>query len=313
MFEILNSHANVDLPFSLDATFQINQSRSNFGNGAVYNGEVVLPFGLAGTGINHPATILHADLTTGATHTVNYSRAFDYASSVQIGKELYIVDGSTRNDFIKYDLDTRTFTTLANCPNNHAQAFLVHHQGKIYKIGGRTGAAVYNGLVCYDIATNTWSSLALMPIVTTAFHATVYDNKIIVSYGCEASGINDIPGFQIYDIATNSWTYTQVNFKGTTRWHTSIVYGKYLFMTTVANGVVVLRYNLESGQIRKFYNKTDLSAFGASCFIDEVTEELVIFGGAAINYVPNHESGPRNKSIIRIPLDQLLDFTDRFD
>jgi N-acetylneuraminic acid mutarotase len=87
------------------------------------------------------------------------------------------------------------------------QATIGSWNGKIYVAGGFIGgSSVTNALRIYDIATNTWSSGANMPITpgVEAAAGAVWSGKFYVMGGDDFT--NSLNTNFIYDIATNTWT-----------------------------------------------------------------------------------------------------------
>lgn len=80
------------------------------------------------------------------------------------------------------------------------------HGGKLYAIGGRGGMT---NMECYDVATDTWATLASMPTGRCAAAAAVVGNAIYViggrsTGGGPGSGI-ELVVVERYDIASDSW------------------------------------------------------------------------------------------------------------
>jgi N-acetylneuraminic acid mutarotase len=115
----------------------------------------------------------------------------------------------------EYDPATNTWRdrTPMPTPRNHAAIGVVN--GKIYVIGGRTGAA-FIGLASdvsvveeYDPATNTWGPpRARMPTARSALAAGVYNGRIYVAGGefQDPQMMATFRAVEAYDPARNAWT-----------------------------------------------------------------------------------------------------------
>jgi len=82
--------------------------------------------------------------------------------------------------------------------------------GKLYVIGGRTGATVDNTAYTdvYDPAANTWQTMAPMPTKRSAVATVVYRGQILV-FGGECKNPQTGQTFdemEGYDPKTNHWT-----------------------------------------------------------------------------------------------------------
>jgi len=103
---------------------------------------------------------------------------------------------STGQNFISYDPDTNTYTTLIGCPMaSHQAIYGILNTNKFYIIGGystlaSSSSAINNKFCFYDFATNTWSATTSMvngdsgsPSGNTAFvnnACAVYNNRIYI-------------------------------------------------------------------------------------------------------------------------------------
>ena len=113
-----------------------------------------------------------------------------------------------------FDIEKNSWTTLKSMPlarNHHDVAYL---DGKLYVIGGTIGSCFPGGLSSnvpmnevYDIATDTWSTRAPMPIARSAIGVAALDGKI---YAVGGEGWSDELGRvfranEAYDPKSNSW------------------------------------------------------------------------------------------------------------
>jgi N-acetylneuraminic acid mutarotase len=87
---------------------------------------------------------------------------------------------------------------------------VVAADGRIYAIGGtnETASTAYSTVEAYDPTSNTWSTVAPLPIAVYAMGgAATADGKIYVAGGIVgAGGVGWTAALQIYDTATNKWT-----------------------------------------------------------------------------------------------------------
>ena len=116
----------------------------------------------------------------------------------------------------EYDPATNTWRARASMPTprNHAVAGAVN--GKVYVIGGRTGAAFISSgssnvdvVEEYDPATDAWGSArARMPSARSAMAAGVYEGRIYVTggEGQDAQRMYTFRALEAYDPASNAWT-----------------------------------------------------------------------------------------------------------
>jgi N-acetylneuraminic acid mutarotase len=104
-------------------------------------------------------------------------------------------------------------------PTPLADQATVLWNGKIYVIGGFNGSALVNTLYAYNIATNTWSTLASLPQVVALSGFGAINGKLYLASGTD--GTIELNMLYIYDIASNTWTTganvpTPVNGPGST-------------------------------------------------------------------------------------------------
>jgi N-acetylneuraminic acid mutarotase len=113
-----------------------------------------------------------------------------------------------------FDIDTKSWTTLAPMPTARNHHNVVTLDNKIYVIGGRVGSCFSGGLSTniwmneeYDIATDVWRSRAPMPTARSGAGAVVTDGKIHVLGG--EGWIDDLGGVfrahEVYDPKTDTW------------------------------------------------------------------------------------------------------------
>ena len=84
-----------------------------------------------------------------------------------------------------------------------AQATMLWN-GVIYVAGGYDGGGELDTLYAYDIASDTWSTLARMPQQLYAPGFGAINGKLYIAGGFAFGAVFNT--LQIYDIATNTWT-----------------------------------------------------------------------------------------------------------
>ncbi|KAK4443294.1 hypothetical protein QBC34DRAFT_311327 [Podospora aff. communis PSN243] len=119
-------------------------------------------------------------------------------------------NGVTTNAVLLYDIPSNTWKAGASLPValNHPNAAV--HEGKIYTVGGLTGASGWPATPnswFYDPAKNSWTALAAMPSAVARGSAAsgVYNGTIIIAGGIPRSGGRTVDTVSAYDIAANKW------------------------------------------------------------------------------------------------------------
>src|SRR5204863_8950815 len=130
---------------------------------------------------------------------------------VQTATDFYLVGGlnssfAVTGALVRYNIATDTWTPLATAPStiNQAPSAAIWN-GKIYAIGGLNGSPTTTVQI-YDIASNTWSAGAPIPLGTYGAAAGALNNKVFVAGGTDPGGANPTTALQVYDIATNTWS-----------------------------------------------------------------------------------------------------------
>jgi N-acetylneuraminic acid mutarotase len=162
------------------------------------------------------------------------------------GTSIYVFGGGNaaatfQNDLWRWDWATETWTQLANLPTGKQNIQGTYWNGKIYVPGGFTTVHLTENAI-YDIATNTWSTGAPLPVARTG--ATVaFANKVFV-FGGNPGPTNET---RIYDIATNTWSLG-ANMPVATTYGRAIAVGNFAYYVGgIAGGVTtnaVHRYDL---------------------------------------------------------------------
>jgi hypothetical protein len=110
-----------------------------------------------------------------------------YALGGEYGHDVRQVDIKTCQ---VYDPATKKWSAVANLPDgrSHFESSTIVHDGRILVVGGRCNSStpprnVVNDLIDYDPATDTWTTVALMPQGLMASSAAIFDGRIVVTCG----------------------------------------------------------------------------------------------------------------------------------
>ena len=131
------------------------------------------------------------------------------------GGFLYVIGGGNSgvalSDLDRYDPVTDTWITLTQMPTARAGAAAAVIDDGIFVIGGRqstsgpcSGGPYLDTVEKYDIDTDTWSAVALLPNQRSDLAAVAHGGKIYVFGGCSSTGVTD--EVDVYDPQTNTWT-----------------------------------------------------------------------------------------------------------
>jgi N-acetylneuraminic acid mutarotase len=135
--------------------------------------------------------------------------------AVSDGSYVYLIGGrpvgTVGSDLWRYDPISDSWTSLTPMPTARATEHMaVHHGGRIFVIGGRTGdtpdaLGVLDTLEVYKIAEDTWVTKTPMPEARSDAAVVKHGNKIYVFGGYDETGIATDTTF-IYRIAKDTWT-----------------------------------------------------------------------------------------------------------
>lgn len=114
-------------------------------------------------------------------------------------------------DVDAYNVATDTWTTLAPMPTPRAGLGAAVVGNAIYAIGGRLSAGgpcsgpAIDTVERYDIASNTWTTVASLPVPLSDAGATTMGGKVYVFGGCD--GFNGtVNTVYVYDPNSNTWS-----------------------------------------------------------------------------------------------------------
>lgn len=135
-----------------------------------------------------------------------------YGELTHDGK-LYVIGGrtfGTGNITECYDINADSWSTLAPMPTARAAAAAAVVGNAIYVMGGRTASAPGGGgelatVERYDIATDTWSTVASLPSARSDFTAIAHGGKIYV-FGGFAPGFVVIADVDVYNPTKDNWS-----------------------------------------------------------------------------------------------------------
>jgi N-acetylneuraminic acid mutarotase len=138
-----------------------------------------------------------------------------YAAAGVIDGKLYVAGGpsetsgqSSVDTLEVYDPATDTWTTAASMSTARTTLAGAVVDDKLYAAGGvmsnSMGFSYVSTLEAYDPASNSWTTVASMPIARSSAAAAAIDGKLYVVGGGSNVGIFDT--LEVYDPATDTWT-----------------------------------------------------------------------------------------------------------
>src|SRR5258708_28724312 len=105
----------------------------------------------------------------------------------------------------KYDIDTDTWSPVAQLPSARSDLAAVAHGGKIYVLVGCSDTGVTKEVDMYDPQTNTWTTgLASMPTARASLVAGHSGDNVYAIGGTD--GVSASNTNEVYDVAHNSWS-----------------------------------------------------------------------------------------------------------
>lgn len=118
--------------------------------------------------------------------------------------EALLLSGSNRQKSFAF-----TQTPLADRPLAASHTSICYYEGKIYAYGGLTTSVVSSAAFhVYDIATNTWTTLATPNSLRRSASIWAYDGNVYVYGGWNQASNSAYNTLMRYNIATNTWTTT---------------------------------------------------------------------------------------------------------
>jgi N-acetylneuraminic acid mutarotase len=130
---------------------------------------------------------------------------------VAAGDSFYALGGrapGAGSDNNRYTPSTNTWTSLAPLPIERGGLGAASVGNSIYAIGGRPGGAPCNlpsigDVERYDIASNTWTSVAPLPHPRSDVGAVAQGGKVYAIGGCNGTRSSEV---DIYNPTTNTWS-----------------------------------------------------------------------------------------------------------
>jgi len=141
--------------------------------------------------------------------SVPYPNEVYDAATVTVGTDLYVFGGRHSASFFSTArrFDGTQWFSIASLPQSRAAAAAVTDGTNIFIIGGDNGAgAPQSTLYRYNIATDTYTTLASLPISPAAELGAVYLNGKIYRIGGRIGGSSATSLLEAYDIALNTWS-----------------------------------------------------------------------------------------------------------
>lgn len=139
-----------------------------------------------------------------------------YHMATAYNQKIYVIGGISgtggrRKALTKveiYDSVKDTWSEAKPLPTSKQGGTAATVKGKIYAIGGRTGAGdagyATKSVDIYDPLKNSWTSGKAMPEARTGIQSTVIDNKIYVVGGAARSKATN--SIYVYDLSTETWS-----------------------------------------------------------------------------------------------------------
>lgn len=184
---------------------------------ATVNGKIYIIGGRSGDQFAEGSPLNRVDCydPTANTYTqkANMPSTLSGMTCAATGNYIYVFGGCSTtttpvNTTYRYDTVNNTWATMATMPVAKTYAAAVTVGTKIYVIGG---AADYNTIgtgtntaYCYDTATNTWSTKAVIPVAVSGAAVGVKDDTIYVLSG-RYTNYNSGTVFR-YNTTFNTWT-----------------------------------------------------------------------------------------------------------
>lgn len=208
-----------------------NYGVSTSGSFAAVNGNGLYTGGgrqASGTGIN---SFKRYDLVSKEwTNCANLPVVLTGAIMLSHGTKLYVFGGTTTTSttyvatLYEYDTTTDTWRTLASSPNGarvwHSGAI---SNGKLYFFGGYNGSQ-RSASDTYDIATNTWTTIAPLAVTRHGHCSVAVDGIIYIFGGLTNAGGNTNNDIIAYSIANNTYTNISTSLsKPPVRCYSSII------------------------------------------------------------------------------------------
>ena len=197
-------------------------------------------------------------------------------------------DANSANDTISASVNITTSTWITGATFDFTTymgagaGYVKNDTAYAFAIAGNTTPAGNNLLSRYNAISNTWTSLAPLPVTNVVFAAAVAQNKLYVFGGSD--GTNYRSTIYVYDIATNTWSLSPVALPTTRGWARAVTYQDSLIYIVgglatsggSADGLAYL-FNVNNNTIRPATTLPSL-VFGGALAIYK--NKIVSVGGA---------------------------------
>jgi hypothetical protein len=132
--------------------------------------------------------------------------------AARVGDVVYVIGGSARSGgrvgvsdaTAALDTATRRWTRLPPVPTPRYELAAVAVGGRVYAIGGDTGAGPVRTVEVYDTRTRLWSAGPPLPKPRASLRAAYLDGRIYAVGGLR--GDADSADVQVLDVATGKWS-----------------------------------------------------------------------------------------------------------
>ena len=210
--------------------------------------------------------------------------------AVAYNNKIYVFGGKDSSGAVnkvvyEYDINTNTWSTKSSSTYEHEWAGYALLNGKIYVVNGGTNDYKHE---VYDIASDSWTTVADYPISVSYFYGygAAYDNKIYMYGGFD--GTNYRNETYEYDPDTNSWT-AKSNMPNTNGYGSSAIIGSCIYVlggrtTSSTDNLDVYRYNVITD---KWETLTTIPSakMGCSTAICNFNKILMLGGNEGSSYV----------------------------
>jgi|GEM_PF-136023 len=125
-----------------------------------------------------------------------------------VGNMIFVPGGTTPTErassvFEAYDVQSKTWTSLAPMPSKLAGHAVATFDDKIYVIGGQTASRVSGEVFMFDTRANRWSSLANLPTPRSQLAAVVANGRIYAVGGFD--GQRELATCEYFQITEGQW------------------------------------------------------------------------------------------------------------
>jgi serine/threonine-protein kinase PknK len=129
-------------------------------------------------------------------------------TAVSLNGRVYVAGGiapgpKLADRMLVYDPTADTWTTTAGPPTPREHLGGAGYGGRVYTVGGRTGAGNLAAFEAFDPASGTWARLADLPTRRGGLAATATCSGLVVAVGGEAA--RTFGEVEAYDVAKGAW------------------------------------------------------------------------------------------------------------